>query len=232
MRVFLTGVSCVGKTTAGRELARLLGVGFLDLDQEVERFFGSSIGRLQRKFHTMHSYRCKAARALVHLLEGPASRDCVVALPPSGLMGAYLRAVKRVGGVTVVLVDDPENILRRLLRTGTGPGRITAEREFFEGLASLCVECRSQLEPLGDGEFFDLANLDLWDAEARPIGRTMRALCAFAEETLAYKARPRDPFAGERRRLARDILAALSCSADFREPGNARPSEATCHRSS
>lgn len=114
MRVFLTGVSCVGKTTIGRMLADLLGVGFFDLDQEIERFFGTSIERLQNKFLTMHSYRDAAAEALVHLLDSRGSLNSVIALPPSGLMGAYLRAVKKAGGVSVALIDRPENIVRRL----------------------------------------------------------------------------------------------------------------------
>lgn len=43
MRVFLTGVSCVGKTTVGRSLAELMGLSFFDLDTEIEQFFGMSI---------------------------------------------------------------------------------------------------------------------------------------------------------------------------------------------
>ena len=57
MRVFLTGVSCVGKTTIGRRVAELLGVKFFDLDHEIETFFGTSIERLQKKLRTIHSYR-------------------------------------------------------------------------------------------------------------------------------------------------------------------------------
>ena len=35
MRIFLTGVSCVGKTTIGRRLSELLDLGFFDLDEEL-----------------------------------------------------------------------------------------------------------------------------------------------------------------------------------------------------
>ncbi len=114
MRIFLTGVGCVGKTTIGRQLAALLGVAFFDLDQEIETFFGTSIERLQSKFLTIHSYRNEAAKVLVHLLNRPASRDSVIALPPSGLMGGYLRAIKKSSGITVALSDKPENILERI----------------------------------------------------------------------------------------------------------------------
>lgn len=114
MRVFVTGVSCVGKTTIGRTLAELLGVKFFDLDHEIETFFGTSIERLQNKFLTMHSYRKEAAKALVHLLNRPDSRDSVIALPPSGLMGAYLSVIKKAAGTTIALNAQPENILERI----------------------------------------------------------------------------------------------------------------------
>jgi shikimate kinase len=89
-RIFLTGVSCVGKTTVGKELAALLRVNFFDLDCEVEKFFGTSIEKLQNQFLTIHSYRDKASETLAHLLARPESRPSVIVLPPSGLMGGYL----------------------------------------------------------------------------------------------------------------------------------------------
>jgi shikimate kinase len=114
MRIFVLGISCVGKTTIGSILASRLGCRFFDLDEEIERFFGTSIERLQNKFLTIHSYRDEAAKALVHILAQPNSQDCVIALPPSGLMGGYLRVLKKAAGTTVVLVDAPENILDRI----------------------------------------------------------------------------------------------------------------------
>jgi shikimate kinase len=68
-------------------LAKLLDLGFFDLDYEIEEFFGTSIERLQEEFLTIHSYRDKAAEALVRLLARPESQASVIALPPSGLMG-------------------------------------------------------------------------------------------------------------------------------------------------
>lgn len=95
MRVFLTGVSCVGKTTIGRRVSKLLDLGSFELDEEIESFFGTSIERLQSRFITMHSFREEAAKALVHLLGRGVSRECVIAMPPSGLMGGYLRVLKQ-----------------------------------------------------------------------------------------------------------------------------------------
>ena len=114
MRIFLTGVSCVGKTTIGKKIGKLLSVNFFDLDNEIESFFKTSIERLQNRFLTMHSFRNEAAKALVHLLNRPESQDCVIALPPSGLMGGYLRAIKKANGTSTVITDKPENILERI----------------------------------------------------------------------------------------------------------------------
>ncbi len=114
MRIFLTGVSCVGKTTIGKKLAELLDVNFFDLDSEVERFFKTSIEHLQDKFQTIHSFRNEAAKALVHLFSQPKSKHSIIALPPSGLMGGYLRVMKKTNGITAVITDNPENILKRI----------------------------------------------------------------------------------------------------------------------
>ncbi len=114
MRLFVTGVACVGKTTIGRRAASLMDLTFFDLDHEVETFFDTSIERLQARFLTPHSYGNEAAKALLHLLARPESRHSVIALPPSGLMGGYLRAVKRSAGLVVALWDKPESILERI----------------------------------------------------------------------------------------------------------------------
>lgn len=95
MRIFLTGVGCVGKSAIGRKLAELLGVSFFDLDDEIEAFFGESIERLQGRTLTIGGHREGAASALIRLLSRSKNMSCVIALPPSGLMGGYLRAIKK-----------------------------------------------------------------------------------------------------------------------------------------
>jgi shikimate kinase len=87
MRIFLAGVSCVGKTTVGAHLAALRGVPFFDLDTEVEQFFQRPIARIQGECITMESYRRRASEVLAALLAQEHSLDGVIALPPSGLMG-------------------------------------------------------------------------------------------------------------------------------------------------
>ena len=70
MKVFLTGVSCVGKSTIGAELAALLGIPFFDLDTEVEAFFQTSIGLLQAQCGSM-----RLSHQGVPCLESPSLAD-------------------------------------------------------------------------------------------------------------------------------------------------------------
>jgi shikimate kinase len=115
MRVFLTGVGCVGKTTIGAKLAALLEYGFVDLDAEIESFFGTSIERLRRQCWTPYSFRKEASKALEQVLGREACQDAIIVLPPSGLMDSYWRVVKRARGTIVVVRDEPENIVDRIV---------------------------------------------------------------------------------------------------------------------
>jgi shikimate kinase len=113
MRILLTGVSCVGKTTIGRLLADRLGLPFFDLDEAVENHFGASIERLQARFLTGYGYRKEASVVLKHILTD--NLDCVIALAPSGLRDAYMRVIRKARCVTVVLEDTPDSILQRIV---------------------------------------------------------------------------------------------------------------------
>jgi len=115
MRIFLAGVGCVGKTTVGAKLADLLDYRFFDLDVEIERFFGTSIERLRNSYLTSHRVRLAASQALKRVLSREDSYNCVIALPPSGLMGGYWKVVNKTqDAAIVVLKDTPENILKRV----------------------------------------------------------------------------------------------------------------------
>jgi shikimate kinase len=115
MKVFLTGVSCVGKTAIGKCVASKLNYLFFDQDVEIEKFFGLPIERLQDKFLTPSSFREYTAKALKYLTEQNENHDYVVALRPSGLMDCYYRILKKLQCTIIVLQDKPENILSRIV---------------------------------------------------------------------------------------------------------------------
>ena len=115
MRIFLAGVSCVGKTTIGEKLADRLRWRFFDLDAEVERFFQTPIEQLIKRHPTMNAFRDKAAQALQNILTRDGSLNCIIALPPSGLLGGYWKVIRKLNDTTIVVLrDTPENILKRI----------------------------------------------------------------------------------------------------------------------
>ena len=114
MRIFLVGVSGVGKTAIGAVLAKLLDCSFYDFDEEVENFFGMPIEHLQERFKNMELFRQEASKALLHVLTKKESKNSVIVLPPSGLMNFYWKVVSGSTGTIIVLKDDALNILKRI----------------------------------------------------------------------------------------------------------------------
>ena len=114
MKILLTGVSCVGKSTIGKMFADKLGYKFFDFDYEIEKYFNHPISFLKREFLTEHSFRKKARVVLSNILE--ANEDnFIISMPPSGLMDSYWRIIKQDDSlVTVVLKDKAKNILQRI----------------------------------------------------------------------------------------------------------------------
>jgi shikimate kinase len=137
MRIFLTGVACVGKTTIGAKLADLLTYQFFDLDAEIESFFGTSMERIRSRYLTQYSFRAEASQVLSHLLSREGSVNCVIAMPPSGLMDNYWKVIKKTAeSIIIALQDAPENILNRITfyDTDSRPIQINltaADRRFY-----------------------------------------------------------------------------------------------------
>ena len=115
MNIFITGVSCVGKSTLGKILADRLNCQFYDLDSEIEKYFGESIERLMSRHLTGHSFRYEIGVVVFKdILFNRNGSNSVIALPPSGLKDAYLGTIKKVECIVVAITDTPENILKRI----------------------------------------------------------------------------------------------------------------------
>ena len=115
MKIFLTGISCVGKSTIGKELATNLGYKFFDLDKEVETHFGKSISQIQSKFIGDYSYRLYISVVLKEIIQENSDSSYVVSLPPSGLRDAFLRVLKKEKErIVIALHDLPENLIKRI----------------------------------------------------------------------------------------------------------------------
>jgi len=113
MRIFLSGVSCVGKTTIGKQLADEVEYKFFDLDSEVESYYDKPIEFLQTEFSSMDAYRKRAASVLERIIDSNPD-NYVIALPPSGFCEVYWKKIKISNPVTIVLADRAKNILKRI----------------------------------------------------------------------------------------------------------------------
>ena len=115
MKIFITGVSCVGKSTIGKRLSEKFGYKFFDFDTEVEKHFSKSIERLKNEHLTEYSFRHKkGSLVLNYLVNNNENSNYVIALPPSGLMDFYFKIFKRIDCTIIVLRDRAVNILNRL----------------------------------------------------------------------------------------------------------------------
>ncbi len=131
MKVFLVGVSCIGKSTIGRELAKDMSYNFYDLDIEIEAYFSKSISQIQSKFIADYSFRKYVLVVLKKIIEENQNFNYIVAMPPSGLQDCYLKEVKKIKRVVIVLNDRPENILKRITFYDYNSNKI--EKELTEG---------------------------------------------------------------------------------------------------
>jgi len=57
----------MGKSTLGKRLAKAINYHFIDLDREVESYFGTTIERLQLRM-SMDEFRKKASELLQQLI--------------------------------------------------------------------------------------------------------------------------------------------------------------------
>jgi shikimate kinase len=116
MIIYLTGMSCVGKTTIGRMLATKLRYSFFDVDEEVEKYYQKPIERIQDECYTMNGFREKASVVLDNILSN--ADNTVISGTPSGLKFSFLQVYKKhkkkKAIVSIHIKDTPENILNRL----------------------------------------------------------------------------------------------------------------------
>jgi shikimate kinase len=118
--VFLTGFMCAGKSSAGRLLARRLGLRFADSDRMAERRAGMTIAELAAR-SGMAAFRKLETACVKELAAG---RGRVVALG-GGVYPSRRWRRALAGGVTVFL-DLPWPELERRLRTARGPRPLLA----------------------------------------------------------------------------------------------------------
>jgi shikimate kinase len=116
--ITLIGMPGCGKSTIGRQLARLRQLPFLDSDHEIERFLGCSI----REFFEREgepAFRDVEQRVVGEILAVPQVR--VIATGGGSVLRPANRAAMKAHATVVYLHTQPEDLARRLSRDTQRP---------------------------------------------------------------------------------------------------------------
>ncbi len=133
--LFLCGPSGAGKTSVGRQVAGLLGVPFVDLDERIAEQEGRSIPDLFDAGE--RAFREAEWRALARLLTGPPHPGTVVALGGGTLAQEGLLAAVLEAGTLVHLDAAPATLARRLAADGTPRPLVDGAEDPVARLAAL-----------------------------------------------------------------------------------------------
>lgn len=144
----LVGMMGAGKTTIGRRLANLLGLVFVDVDQEIEQAAGCTVNELFARFGEAQ-FRIGERRVIARVLAG---RQAVVATGGGAVTDAETRRLLAEQSVSVWLRCRLPVLLRRVagrthrpLLNGTDRERVLSDlleaRQGLYALADLTVDC-------------------------------------------------------------------------------------------
>jgi shikimate kinase len=117
MKIYLVGISFVGKSTIGKLLADIINFKFYDLDLEIEDYYQKPIEKIQDECFSMNGYRAKGSVVLDILLSK--EENSVIAGTPAGLRNDYLTVYKKykkkIDLISIFVMDSPGNVLDRLM---------------------------------------------------------------------------------------------------------------------
>lgn len=115
--VALIGMMGAGKTAVGTALARLLGVPFLDADEEIERAANMTVAEIFRRDGEAF-FRARESEVLARLLAGP---PCVLSTGGGAFLAPANRALIAEKGVAVWLKADLDLLWQRVRHKTTRP---------------------------------------------------------------------------------------------------------------
>jgi len=130
--VFLVGFMGAGKTSVGREAARVLGWPFVDLDDEVEAASGCSVAEIFREKGEAEFRKLEheALRRLIERLNGAA----VIALGGGAFVQEANAALIREADGISILLDAPVEELRRRCKEVGRERPLASDEERFRRL--------------------------------------------------------------------------------------------------
>lgn len=147
--IVLIGMMGAGKTAVGNALARMLGVDFLDSDDEIERAANMPVSEIfQRDGEAF--FRAREAEVLARLLSG---RPCVLSTGGGAFLAEGNRTMIAEKGVAVWLKADLDLLWQRVRHKSTRPllrtpdpkatlAELLTAREGIYAKAEITVEAR------------------------------------------------------------------------------------------
>ena len=150
--VVMVGMMGAGKTAVGTQLARLIGVPFLDSDEEIVRAADRSISEIFDRDGEPF-FRARETEVMARLLRG---HPCVLSTGGGAFLSPTNRAMISLQGVSVWLRADLDLLWQRVRHKATRPLLRTANpretlRAIYEArvpvyaLADVAVESRAEL---------------------------------------------------------------------------------------
>lgn len=117
--IVLVGMMGVGKTSVGRKLAQMLGMPFVDADEEIETAAQMSISEIFSQFGEAY-FRDGERRVIARLIDGPGSPR-VIATGGGAFVNAQTRTLILDRAIAVWLDSDVETLLERVGRKDNRP---------------------------------------------------------------------------------------------------------------
>jgi shikimate kinase len=115
----LVGLMGCGKSTLGRRLAHVLGFGFVDADEEIERAAQMTISEIFASYGEA-GFRDGERRVIARLIEESGSRK-VIATGGGAFVDPHTRALIRERAITIWLDCDVDSLLERTSRRDNRP---------------------------------------------------------------------------------------------------------------
>lgn len=112
MKIFLFGISNVGKTTVGKLLAERLDIKFVDLDEEVKNRLKMSLEEFvnTENLRWRDQKRGSIIKKIIKMEE-----DVVFAISPISYIESFKTSIISDDNLLIELYDTPENIFSRLI---------------------------------------------------------------------------------------------------------------------
>ena len=146
--IFIVGMRGAGKTTAGRQMAKLLDRTFVDLDEELERRAGMTIPEIIRSSRGWEGFREDEVATLRDMMEKKPHGhvfSCgggIVEIPEArDLLKSYCQK----GGFVVLVHRNTDQVVEYLMRDKTRPAYTSEIRQVYLRRKPWYAECSNLL---------------------------------------------------------------------------------------